>query len=66
MIEIESLIWIVTVVNFNFECIEGGNLVEVAWPSTESFVTIKVDVQVFKLGEFLIGLTNRTSVTTEL
>ena len=66
MIQVESLVWVVAIVHLDFEGVEGGDFTEIAGPCTESFIAIKVDLQMFKLREFLLRLANRTGVTTEL
>ena len=66
MIQVESLVWIIAIVHLYFKSVEGGDFTEVAGPRSESLVTIKVDLQVFKLREFLLCLANRTGITTEL
>ena len=66
VVQVESLIWIVAIVHLDFESVEGGNFTEVGRPCAESLVAIEVDLEVFKLREFLLRLANRTSITTEL
>ena len=48
VIQVESLIRIVSIVNLDVERVENGDLRETTWPGAEPLITVEVDFQVLE------------------